>query len=212
MDYLTLALMALPALRGLGTDVGRLFGSQSDEPGFMEGLFGRSGRVVDPLGPQGQQIMSLLAQRLAQQSDIQAQAPFQQAMGGLQSLLSGDTLSTMMAPAMRMFREQLVPQTASQAMGQGMSRGRSALPAYLTQATERMGQQALAQQAGLVPQAIEGLFGAAQAPFRATTGAMQGLAGARGGLMQGQPMPGALGAIGSSPQALSSLRSLLGGS
>jgi hypothetical protein len=94
-----------------------------------------------------------------------------------------------------------MPQTASAAMGQGMSRGRSAMPAYLTQAAERMGQQALGQQAGMVPQALQHLLAASQMPGQMQLGGLGAMAQGRGTMAQRGAMPGALPAMASHPMA-----------
>jgi len=86
-------------------------------------------------------------------------------------------------------------------MGQGMSRGRSAMPAYLTQAAERMGQQALGQQAGMVPQALQHLLAASQMPGQMQLGGLGAMAQGRGTMAQRGAMPGALPAMASHPMA-----------
>lgn len=222
MDPLSLlaVLQALPiaagAAKGGFHDLQRMFGGRSQQPGFFDMLLGRSAEIQDPFyGPSGEAYTALAQQLQGGMGslDVARSQPYQSALGGLQSLLSGDTLSTLMAPSLRMFQEQIMPQTASAVMGQGMSRGRSAMPAYLTQAAERMGQQALGQQAQMVPQALQQLLAAAQMPGQMQLGGMGALGQARGTMVQRGAMPGALPQMGSHPMAnmasMSTLQNML---
>lgn len=210
MDPMTIMAMiqALPtvasAAKGGYHDLSRLFGGKSTQPGFFDMLLGRSAEIQDPFyGPSGDAYTALAQQLQGGMGglDIAGSQPYQSAMGGLQSLLSGDTLSTLMAPALRMFQEQIMPQTASAAMGQGMSRGRSAMPAYLAQAAERMGQSALSQQAGMVPQALQDLLRGAGMPGEMQIRGLGALGQARGTTVQRPAMEGFLPALGSHPMA-----------
>jgi len=202
------AIQALPvaagALKGGFHDLSRLFGGSSRQPGFFDMLLGRSAEIQDPFyGPSGE-AYSRLAEQLQGgmgSLDVAGSQPYQSALSGLQSLLSGDTLSTLMAPGLRIFEEQIMPQTASAAMGQGMSRGRSAMPGYLTQAAERMGQSALAQQAAMVPQALQHLLAASQMPGQMQIAGLGALGQGRGTMVQQGAMPGALPAMASHPMA-----------
>jgi hypothetical protein len=168
--------------------------------GIFEGLFGREAQVRDPFfQPSGEtfsQLSSLLSGGGLGGVDPRMQKSFGMAEGGIGQLLGGQALSQMLAPTLQRFQEQVLPQTLSQVAGRGMSRGRSAIPGYATKAAERLGMDALAQQAGLIPQALQIAQGLAGMPSNAFLQGLQQLASARGTMVQRGAMQGLIPFLG----------------
>ncbi len=183
------------SMTGIATPMGRDRGLGA-LPTMSEGLFGRQAEILDPFfQPSGQvfsQLSSLLSGGGLGGVDPRMQRSFGMAEGGIGQLLGGQALSQMLAPTLQRFQEQVLPQTLSQVAGRGMSRGRSAIPGYATKAAERLGMDALAQQAGLIPQALQIAQGLAGMPSNAFLQGLQQLVGARGTTFQRPALPGAI--------------------
>ncbi len=168
--------------------------------GMRDALFGRQAEILDPFfQPSGQtfsQLSSMLSGGGLGGADPRMQRSFGMAEGGIGQLLGGQALSQMMAPTLRRFQEQILPQTLGQVAGHGMSRGRSAIPGYATQAAERLGMDALAQQAGLIPQALQIAQGLAGMPAQTFLQGLQSLSSARGTMVQREGMQGLIPWLG----------------
>lgn len=164
------------------------------------GLFGGSAEIQDPFyAPSGQtysQLASLLSGGGLGGVDPRMQRSFGLAEQGIGDIMGGQALSQMLAPTLQRFQQQVLPQTLGQVAGRGMSRGRSALPGYATQAAERLGMDALAQQAALIPQALQIAQALSGMPAQTFLGGLGQLASARGTMVQRGAMEGLMPYMG----------------
>lgn len=155
---------------------------------LSRGIFGGPAEIQDPFyAPSGQtysQLASLLSGGGLGGVDPRMQRSFGLAEQGIGEIMGGQALSQMLAPTLQRFQQQVLPQTLGQVAGRGMSRGRSALPGYATQAAERLGMDALAQQAGLIPQALQIAQALSGMPAQTFLGGLGQLASARGTMVQ----------------------------
>jgi len=115
---------------------------------LRELLFGRSGEIkpLPTISPEQQALMSQLMGGL--------RSPLKAGLGSLSDILSGN-VGAYQRPAMRQFREQIVPGIAERFSGMGAgAQSSSAFPQALGQAGAGLAEQLAMQKAGLQQQGL----------------------------------------------------------